>query len=178
MRGYFAIGAEEISKPMNFGALMRTAHAFGASFLFTVKASPRIRTVYRADTSRTGDHVPYFEFDSVDDLKLPKSCQLVGIEMTDDAVALPSFRHPPQAAYVLGRELGSLSPAMLARCAHVVRIPTKFSLNMGLAGALTMYDRMVSVGGYPERPLMPGGPELADPAQWRNPALRRHRGEG
>ena len=31
-RGYFGIGAEGISKPMNLGALMRTAHAFGASF--------------------------------------------------------------------------------------------------------------------------------------------------
>ena len=34
MRGYFAIGAERISKPMNLGALMRTGHAFGASFVF------------------------------------------------------------------------------------------------------------------------------------------------
>jgi tRNA G18 (ribose-2'-O)-methylase SpoU len=174
-RGYFGIGVEEISKPMNFGALMRTAHAFGASFLFTINAAPRIRTVYRADTSRTADHVPYFEFQSLDDFKLPKGCQLVGIEMTDDAVALPSFRHPPQAAYVLGRELGSLSPALLARCAHIVRIPTKFSLNLGLAGALAMYDRMVCMGGHPDRPVAPGGPGLADPDQWRNPALRRHR---
>src|SRR3546814_13686274 len=36
MRGYFAIGAEGISKPMNLGALMRPAHALGASFFFTV----------------------------------------------------------------------------------------------------------------------------------------------
>src|SRR3546814_8737917 len=34
MRGYFAIGAEGISKPMNLGSLMRSAHAFGASFFF------------------------------------------------------------------------------------------------------------------------------------------------
>ena len=36
MRGYFAIGAERISKPMNLGNLLRSAHAFGASFFFTI----------------------------------------------------------------------------------------------------------------------------------------------
>ena len=39
LRGYFGIGAEAISKPMNFGALQRTAHAFGASFTFTGDAN-------------------------------------------------------------------------------------------------------------------------------------------
>ncbi|MEE8144119.1 MAG: TrmH family RNA methyltransferase, partial [Kiloniellales bacterium] len=34
MRGYFAIGVEGISKPMNLGNLLRSAHAFGASFFF------------------------------------------------------------------------------------------------------------------------------------------------
>ena len=38
MRGYFGIGAEGISKPMNVGNLVRSAHAFGASFLFLVDA--------------------------------------------------------------------------------------------------------------------------------------------
>ncbi|MEC7466829.1 MAG: TrmH family RNA methyltransferase, partial [SAR324 cluster bacterium] len=39
MRGYFGVGLEQSSKPMNAGNLFRTAHAFGASFLFTVNAS-------------------------------------------------------------------------------------------------------------------------------------------
>ena len=37
-RGYFGIGVEGISKPMNFGNLARSAHGFGASFIFTVAA--------------------------------------------------------------------------------------------------------------------------------------------
>ena len=36
MRGYFGIGVEGISKPMNVGAVLRTAHAFGAGFVFTI----------------------------------------------------------------------------------------------------------------------------------------------
>lgn len=164
MRGYFGIGAEEISKPMNLGALMRTAHAFGASFFFTLNAAPKVRDAYRSDTSRSFDHVPYYPYDSIEEMRLPKGCALVGVELLDDAVDLPVFKHPPAAAYVLGRERGNLSPETVARCAHVVKIPTKFCLNVGLAGALVMYDRAIAMGGYPARPIMPGGPppEMTD----------------
>jgi tRNA G18 (ribose-2'-O)-methylase SpoU len=158
MRGYFGIGAEEISKPMNLGALMRTAHAFGASFFFTINAHPKVREAYRSDTSRSFEQVPYYAWDSVEEMRLPKGCTLVGVELADEAVELPRFQHPPAAAYVLGRERGSLSPALEARCQHLVRIPTKFCVNVGLAGALVMYDRLLAHGGYPARPIMPGGP--------------------
>lgn len=168
-RGYFGIGAQGISKPMNLGALMRTAHAFGASFFFTVNAHPKVREAYNADTSRSFGHVPYYPWDSLDDVRLPKGCALIGIELTDDAVELPTFKHPQAAAYVLGRERGSLTPDMLARCTHVVKIPTKFCINVGLAGALVMYDRLISTGGYPPRPIMPGGPapEMSEHAKPR-----------
>ena len=157
MRGYFAIGAEGISKPMNLGALMRTAHAFGASFAFSVSAADKIRTVYKADTSKSFEHVPYYQWDTIDDMALPKGCALAGVELTDDAVDLPSFRHPAAAAYVLGRERGSLTPEMIEKCAFVVKIPTKFCVNVSVAGALVMYDRMISMGRYAERPVSPGG---------------------
>lgn len=160
MRGYFGIGAEEISKPMNVGALMRTANAFGASFFFTINAHMRVRDLNRSDTSRTLESVPYYAWDSLEEMRLPKGCQLVGVELTDDAVELPSFRHPQAAAYVLGRERGSLSPALLSACHHVVKIPTKFCINVSLAGALVMYDRALSMGGFAARPVMPGGPAL------------------
>lgn len=157
-RGYFGVGVEEISKPMNLGALMRTAQAFGASFFFTINSTISMRVARNADTSGAQKNLPLYEFPSVEDMLLPKGCALVGVELLDDAVDLPAFRHPHAAAYVLGRERGSLSPALLKRCAHVVKIPTRFCLNVGLAGALTLYDRTLSVGGYPARPIMPGGP--------------------
>ena len=157
MRGYFAIGAERISKAMNLGALMRTANAFGASYVFSIEAEHRLQQAYAADTSKTAGQIPYYEYDSIEALQLPRGCQLVGIELTDDAVMLPTFRHPPQAAYILGPEKGDLSPGILARCDHVVKIPTKFCINVSLAGALVMYDRHLSFGGYAPRPIMPGG---------------------
>ena len=115
MRGYFAIGAEGISKPMNLGALIRSAHAFGASFFFTIEAAFNAHEVKQADTSDAARHLPLYTYASVEALTLPRGCALVGIEFTEDAVELPSFYHPQAAAYVLGRERGSLSPALQAR---------------------------------------------------------------
>ena len=66
MRGYFGIGAEGISKAMNLGNLMRTAHAFGASFTFTIEAETRARIVRHADTSASEGQVPHYPFDRTD----------------------------------------------------------------------------------------------------------------
>lgn len=156
-RGYFGIGAERISKALNVGNLMRSAHGFGASFTFTIGASYH-RDEAHADTSKGRNHVPHFDWTGLDELHLPEKCSLIGIELTDDAVDLPSFRHPMKAAYVLGPEKGSLSPPLLDRCTHIVRIPTRFCVNVAMAGAIVMYDRTISLSRFPPRPVSPGGP--------------------
>src|SRR5690606_7831021 len=124
-RGYYAIGAERMSKALNLGNLMRSAHAFGASFTFTIGATYQALEA-RADTSRGQWHIPHYNWSNLEEMTLPQGCRLVGIELTDDATDLPSFRHPLRVAYVLGPERGSLSEALLARCDDVVRIPTAF----------------------------------------------------
>lgn len=158
MRGYFGVGAERISKAMNLGAVLRTAHAFGASFVFTVGAHHRAREVRLSDTSKTDAHVPLYEWDSVEAMRLPNGCVLVGVELDPEASMLPSFRHPLNAAYVLGPEKGELSPAAKAACTHIVKIPTKFCVNLSIAAAIVMYDRVLSLGGHPPRPVRSGPP--------------------
>ena len=156
-RGYFAIGAERMSKALNLGNLMRSAHGFGASFTFTIGATYQAMEA-RADTSKGQMHLPHYNWSSLDDLALPQGCRLVGVELIDAAIDLPSFRHPLRAAYVLGPEQGSLSPALLARCDYVVKIPTRFCVNVAMAGAIVMYDRVKSLARFPERPIGEGGP--------------------
>ena len=174
-RGYFGIGAEGVSKSANVGALLRTAHAFGAAFCFTVGAGFDARTSRAADTADAPSHVPLWRYPSVGEMVLPDRCDLVGIELLDEAVELPSFRHPLSAAYVLGPERASLSPAMLARCRHVVRIPTRFALNLAVAGALVLYDRMLQHGRFAERPVAAGGAAPLPRADGHgNPVFRRH----
>ncbi|MBM3642827.1 MAG: RNA methyltransferase [Alphaproteobacteria bacterium] len=158
MKGYFGIGVEGISKPMNVGTLFRTAHAFGAGFVFTLRARYDRRRGGLADTSDTPGSVPTFHFAELDDFRLPVGCRLVGIEISDDAIELPSFRHPRQAAYILGAEREGLSKDVQALCDWVVRIPTRFSVNLGIAGALVMYDRVQSLGRFAPRPVAAGAP--------------------
>ena len=173
-RGYFAIGVEDVSKAGNVGALMRTAHAFGASFVFTVAPWVDLSEMRLTDTSDAGGHVPLFIHKTLEDFTLPRGCTLVGVELCEDAIDLPSFRHPLRAAYVLGPERSSLSPALMERCAFTVKIPTRFCLNVSVAGALVMYDRMICLGRYAERPVRTGGPtEKATTHVHGRPILRR-----
>ena len=173
MRGYFAIGAERMSKSLNLGNLMRSAHGFGASFTFTVGATYNALEA-AADTSKGTQHLPHYNWSGIDSMALPQGCTLVGIELTEDAIDLPSFRHPLRAAYVLGPERGSLSPESIERCAFIVKIPTAFCINVAIAGAVVMYDRVRTLGKYQPRPMLEGGPTEAPPEHiWGKPMFRK-----
>ncbi|GJL85540.1 MAG: rRNA methyltransferase [Micavibrio sp.] len=158
MRGYFGVGVEGISKEGNVGNLVRSSHAFGASFFFAIAPVVDIEGMKVSDTSDAFDHVPYYQYENVKTLDLPMECSLVGIEFVENSIELPSFRHPTRAAYILGPEMGSLSPELMEKCDHIVKIPMKFCVNVGVAGALIMYDRMLSMGRFAERPVRAGGP--------------------
>lgn len=172
LRGYFGIGVERFSKVMNAGNLFRSAHAFGASFVFTIDAAYSVMEA-RSDTSRTPEQLPWFDYPSANAFQLPKGCKLVGVELLDEAVELPSFRHPVQAAYVLGPERGSLSPELVSRCDHVVKIPTGFCINVATAGAVVMYDRLITLGRYAERPVSSRGEAIPNPDHVRGGTVIR-----
>jgi tRNA G18 (ribose-2'-O)-methylase SpoU len=144
---------------MNLGNLLRSAHAFGAKFFFTIGAHPRAFEA-KSDTSNAAAHLPVYHWAHAEDMILPTGCKLVGVELIEGAIDLPSFRHPPHAAYVLGPELGVLSNALLSRCDHVIKIPTAFCINVAMAGAIVMYDRVRSLGPFPDR-LQAPAPHLA-----------------
>lgn len=177
MRGYFGIGVEGLSKPMNAGNLFRTAHAFGASFVFTINATYSVRAA-RSDTSVAPRNIPWYDYEDVADFTLPKGCRLIGIELTDDAEDLPSFRHPLNAAYVLGAERGELSPALTERAASVVRIPTRFCINVATAGAIVLYDRLLSLGRFADRPVGTRGKPAERAAHVHGRPIFRGRGDG
>ena len=164
-RGYFGIGVEGISKPMNVGNLLRSAHSFGASFFFTISPAVDVKEMKASDTSDSFGHLPFYNFEKVSDLIVPLNTSLVAVEFLPDAVELPSFRHPQQAIYVLGPEGGNVSPEMLARCQHKLKIPMKFCINVGVAGAIVMYDRLISMGRFADRPVHEGGPNRFAPQQ-------------
>ena len=156
MQGYFGIGLEKSSKTMNAGNLFRTAHAFGANFIFTVNANYSVNTA-KSDTSIAPRNIPWYDFKSASDLMLPKGCVMVGVEFLKEATDLPVFKHPTNAAYILGPEMGNLSKQILDRCAFVIKVPTSFCLNVATTGAIILYDRLQSRGKFGERPLSSNG---------------------
>lgn len=161
MRGYFGIGIDGASKVGNVGNLVRTAHSFGAAFAFAIDPAVNhglgkspVRD--HADTAKSAYNIPFYIYDSATDIQMPEASRMVVVEMTDDAIDLPEFPHPTRAVYILGGERSSVSKATLSRADDIIKIPTKFSLNVATAGAIVMYDRMRTLGRFADRPLMPG----------------------
>ena len=54
--------------------------------------------------------------------------------------------------------MGSLSDEMMDKCDYMIKIPTKFCINVQIAGSIVMYDRVRSLGKFAQRPMSPGGP--------------------
>lgn len=166
MRGFFGIGVQGLSKERNAGAIIRTAHAFGASYVCTVGSPLNLKQMANTDTSKTFLHCPLFQYQNFADMQLPEKTTVVGVELTSESVNLPSFKHPLQALYMLGPELGSLSPDIQEQCDFVVKIPTQYCVNVSIAAALIMYDRAISHGDYAPRAITTSGnhqlPKLND----------------
>lgn len=158
VRGYFGIGIEQVSKPGNMGNLIRSAHAFGASFVFTINPGFSKQELMKTDTSATFAALPYYQYAQGEEIQWPLGCQLVVAELTEQAVPLPAFRHPQRAVYVLGPERGHVSAELQARADHIVQIPMKFCVNVATAGAILLYDRLIQQGRFPERLVRAGGP--------------------
>lgn len=139
-RGYFGIGVERSKIEANVGTLWRSAYSLGAAFIFTVgRRYPK----QSSDVTQTWKHIPMLEFVDVDDFLThrPVDCQLVAVELSEQAEPLETFVHPQRAVYLLGPEDGSVSKAALDASQHVVRFASRYCLNVAAAGTVVMYDR-------------------------------------
>jgi len=83
----------------------------------------------------------YFDFGEFY-ANLPFDCRLVGVEITEDAVPLETYKHPERAVYLLGAEDHGITPETLKRCHDVIVLPGRFCLNVAVAGSIVMYDRL------------------------------------
>ena len=157
-RGYFAIGAERISKALNLGNLMRSAHGFGASFTFTIGATYQALEA-RADTSKGSQHLPHYNW--AERRRAGAAARAAGWSGSScwtrrSTCRASATRCAPPTCWAPSR--ARCRPELLARCDHVVRIPSSFCINLAMAGAIVMYDRVRCLGRFPPRPLSEGGP--------------------
>ena len=147
-RGFFGIAILDAKHEANVGVLWRSASVFGASFIATV-GERRYKSM-KSDTMKSHRHLPLFHFNSIQDLRehLPKGCKLVGVELTNESVQLQDFVHPEQVLYLLGAEDYGLSFHILQSVDQVIKIntPLDISLNVGVAGSIICYDRLLKRG--------------------------------
>lgn len=142
MRGYFGIGIENLQKENNLGTLWRSAHVFGASFLFTIGKHYDLQCT---DTTKAWTQTPLFQYETWEMFwqVFPRDCALVGVEITENAAPIQSFYHPERAIYLLGAENHGISSAALERCHQVIVLPGRYCLNVAIAGSIVLYDRIV-----------------------------------
>ena len=140
-RGYYGIGIYHPKDTDNMGTLWRSAHNFGADFIFTIGARYKRQV---SDTTKAFKHVPLFHYTSMADLKehLPAGAELTFVEQTNGASNLSDFKHPESAVYVLGAEDYGV-PEEEMRGFRKVFIDTPMCLNVAVAGSIVLYDRAV-----------------------------------
>lgn len=138
-KGYYAIGIYEPKTETNIGTLWRSAHNFGADFLFTIG---RRYAKERSDTTKAGRHIPLYDYKDWEDFisHLPDGCELVCVEQADGARELSAAVHPERAVYVLGAEDYGIPPDKM-RGHQKVFIDTPMCINVAVAGSIVMYDR-------------------------------------
>lgn len=140
---FFGIGIQNGKTPENLGVLWRTAQNMGASFIFTIGN----RYAKQAcDTHNAVKAMPYYHYESFDDFynHLPKGARIVGVELTDDAEDLETFRHPRRCVYLLGAEDHGLPKRAIEKSHHLIKFKSELNVNVAVAGSIVMYDRGIN----------------------------------
>ncbi len=138
-RGYFGIGIYHPKTTENIGTLWRSAHNFGADFIFTIGKRYKRQA---SDTTKAERHIPLYEYNTFEEFKknLPKGCRIVCIEQSDQSRDLKDSVHPETCAYLLGAEDYGI-PEKYMEGTQRVFIDTPMCINVAVAGSIVMYDR-------------------------------------
>ena len=138
MRGYSAIGLSNPKTPANVGSVLRAAACYDASFVaFTGQRYRKAAT----DTTKAWRHIPLIRAESLKDV-IPYGVIPVAVDLVDDAIPLPEYRHPQQAFYIFGPEDGTLGEPVLSWCPHRVMVPTRHCMNLAATVNVILYDRL------------------------------------
>lgn len=147
MRGFSAVALYNPKCKENVGGAMRACAAYDASLIVLAGKRPPKIIGYRTDTINSWKKIPTIV---TEDLWQPQPYLSVpiAVECLENARLLPSFIHPERAYYIFGPEDGSLPEAIIDKCVHKVRIPTKYCMNLASCVNVVLYDRLSKNGVY------------------------------
>lgn len=139
-RGYFGIGLHMPKTNYNVAQVLRAAACYDAAF---VNISGQRYKNSSVDTTKADKHLPLFQnlLSPLDNI--PRDCQIISVEITENARDLRRFVHPERAMYVLGPEDGSIPKEIIERSQSVVKIPTHFCMNLAATVNVLLYDRLL-----------------------------------
>lgn len=134
--------------PHNTGAVIRTASAYSVEAVFWTgdrmnRELAALSRIPREERMKGYSNVTFGPLTKP--FKQNGPYVPVVIEVSKDAIPLPVFDHPANAAYIFGPEDGSVSKGLLHIAHFFVVIPTKHCLNLASAVATVLYDREAKV---------------------------------
>jgi TrmH family RNA methyltransferase len=133
---------DAIQDPGNFGTLVRSADAFGATFVLALDGTvdPWNPKAVRA-TAGSAFHLPIVQASATEALALLRNRQ-VRIVVADMAGTPPDPNMEGPIALVIGNEAGGVREALRAAADAIVGVPVRGrveSLNAAVAGSILLY---------------------------------------
>ncbi|XP_071706515.1 uncharacterized protein [Rutidosis leptorrhynchoides] len=142
-----------IAKRHNVGTLARSATAFGVTELILIGR----RDFNSFGSHGSTSHVRFRHFYSLADARVflkEKDCDICGVEITDNAMAVNGHPFKKSTAFLLGNEGSGLSAKECEFCDYFVYIPQygcgTASLNVTVAASIILHHFAVWAG-FPER---------------------------
>lgn len=147
MRGFCGIGVYHPKTETNIGTLIRSARAFDIDFVFTIGR----RYKKQASAIKNHDHIPVFNYIDYETFinSSPKNAQIICVDTyeTDRTCLLQDFKHPERAIYLLGAEDHGLPMKVIGE-KKIIKIDTRYCLNVASAGTVILYDRSIGRGQW------------------------------
>ena len=137
-RGCFGIGLENPKFNENISGVLRSLNCFDGNFL---NISGRKFKETPIDTAKAWKTLPVFDKLSSPLDVIGYGMKIVTVEFCDNSICLSNFIHPENAFYVFGREDSSVSNEIMEKSDFIVKIPTKFCLNLASSATVVMADR-------------------------------------
>lgn len=170
--------AEQLHKPRNFSAIVRTCDAVGINELHAIRGEKGLAIHWK--TSQGAEKWmrvrPHDDLSSACSFLKDKGFQLVAAHLSEDALDYRDVDFTLPTALVVGTELFGVSEAALGLCDQQIMIPMKGmtqSLNVSVACAIVLYEAMrqrEAAGMYGEDRLDPATREIQR-FEWLHPAV-------
>ncbi len=142
-----------IAKKRNLGGLIRTADALGAHRVVIV-GRKRFRPIGSFGTLCHDRLLHFYSLDEAVASLRERGCEIVGIEISNEAVAVDDDPFRGDTAFLVGNEGDGLSAQQIGLCDRVVYIKQfgrGASLNVQIAAGIVLH-RFATWAGFPENP--------------------------